>query len=75
MGNPGIRKVIRQNDGARHTGLIHDNKLAVGDSAAGPPEPHFETVHLREREPANGKGVRATRFASSTNIVECRPNT
>ena len=55
MGNPGIRKIIRQDDGARHTTLIDHDQFPVGDPSAGPPEPYLETVHLREREPANGK--------------------
>ena len=55
MGNVGVRKIVGQNVCAKHASLIHDNQFPVGDSPVGPPEPNLETVHLRERKPANGE--------------------
>lgn len=75
LGNPGIRKIIRQNVRPGHARMIDDDQFAVMNSSSSPLQPDFQAVHLRGATLRTENGVRAIRFPCSTNIVEGRPNT
>ena len=55
LGNPGIRKIIRQNVRPGHARMIDDDQFAVMNSSSSPLQPDFQAVHLREGHSANGK--------------------